>query len=228
VRLRRLHPEPGLLEATDAMDRLGLAELAPPERPRLVLNMVASADGRATVEGSGRPLSGPADRVVFHALRGQVDALLIGTRTLRSEPYGRLVADPARRAAREARGLRADPLAVVLTRSGDVPRDSRLFAEPEQEVVVLREAPADALRRLRAEHGVRSLLCEGGPTLNGALLAAGLVDELFLTLSPMLAGGADPLTIVAGDGAAAPLELVWVLEGDGALFLRYRVGRAHG
>ena len=81
------------------------------------------------------------------------------------------------------------------------------------------------MARLREQHGVRSVLCEGGPTLNAHLLAAGLVDELFLTLNPKLAGGAAALTIVAGRALVEPaeLELVSLAEGDGDLFTRWRV-----
>ena len=82
---------------------------------------------------------------------------------------------------------------------------------------------AAGLRALRAEHGVASVLCEGGPTLNAALLAAGLVDELSLTLSPRLAGGSDPLSIIGGIALGEPrgLTLRSVHEADGMLFLRY-------
>jgi riboflavin biosynthesis pyrimidine reductase len=81
------------------------------------------------------------------------------------------------------------------------------------------------LERLRSEYGVRSVLCEGGPTLNASLLPYGLVDELFLTISPSLAGGADALTIVAGAPLPelAELELVWALEEGSELYLRYRI-----
>ena len=85
-----------------------------------------------------------------------------------------------------------------------------------------------ALRALRTEHHVRSILCEGGPTLNAELLRAGLVDELFLSVAPKLTGGTDPLTIVAGAALPEPaeLDLVWLLEHEGELFLRLRVN--HG
>jgi riboflavin biosynthesis pyrimidine reductase len=98
-------------------------------------------------------------------------------------------------------------------------------AEPASGAVDL----AAALRRLRADHGVRSILCEGGPTLNAELLRAGLVDELFLSVAPKLAGGADALTIVAGAALPEPaqLDLVWLLERGGELFARWRL-RTHG
>jgi riboflavin biosynthesis pyrimidine reductase len=80
------------------------------------------------------------------------------------------------------------------------------------------------LERLRADHGVRSVLCEGGPTILGALLVEGLVDELFLSLSPRLAGGRG-LGVVEGEALPEPAELerAWVLESEGMLFLRYLV-----
>ena len=97
------------------------------------------------------------------------------------------------------------------------------------DVTYLREADlAVALGRLRAEHGVRSILCEGGPDLNASLLPAGLVDELFLSIAPVLAGTAGALTIVDGAPLEAPvaLDLVWLLESDGQLFARYAVSGA--
>ena len=228
--LRRLHPAPGAaaIDPEAAMEGLALHALAPADRPYVVVNMVVTVDGRAALDGRSWGIGGATDRALFHGLRGQVDAVLAGTGTLRVERYTRLVKDAARRAARAARGLSADPLAVVLSRSGDV-ADLPLLAVAEQETVVFRgddAEPRRALERLRAQHGVRSLLCEGGPRLNAALLRDGLVDELFLSVSPLLAGGEEPLTIVAGDGPTAPaaLSLVWLLEDEGALFARYRVG----
>lgn len=230
MRLRRLHPEPAHVDAAALFDALDLGALAPAGRPYVAINMVASVDGRAALDGRSGALGGAADREVFFELRASVDAVLAGTGTLRAEGYGRLVRSPERRAERERRGLEPEPVALVLSRSGDVPAVP-LLRDPEARPVVLTGADADparALARLRAEHGVRSLLCEGGPALNAGLLAAGVVDELFLTVSPLLAATADPLTIVgaAGLGAPVPLELVWVLEGDGMLFLRYAVARA--
>jgi 5-amino-6-(5-phosphoribosylamino)uracil reductase len=230
--VHRLHPDPTTLDAARALDDLGLGDLAPPERPYVVANMVASADGRSTVEGRSAPLSGPADRALFHALRRQVDAVLAGTATLRTERYRRLIRNPEHREDRRRRGLEPDPVAVVLSRSGDLPDDIEMLTDPDQPRAVFTGAeadPTDAFRRLREEHGVRSLLCEGGAVLLGALLRAGLVDELFLCLSPQLAGGEGQVT-VAGAAFHPPitLELVHVIEHEDVLFMRYRIGIGRG
>jgi riboflavin biosynthesis pyrimidine reductase len=231
MEIRRLFPDAGTLEAARALDDLRLGDAAPDDRPYVVANMVSSADGRATLDGASAGLSGPADRALFHALRGQVDAVLAGTGTLRVERYRRLTMQPERREGRRARGLAPDPLAVVLSRSGDLP-DIELLTDPEQPRAVFTgddADPASALRRVRQEHGVRSLLCEGGPTLLGSLFAAGLVDELFLVLSPVVVGGDWPRTVV-GPAFHPPvtLELVHLLEHDDMLFTRYRIGIPRG
>ena len=142
------------------------------------------------------------------------------------------------------RALDPDPLAVVVTARLDLPADLPLLNEPEQRVVIATGSDATLpdlgdqvtyertgddlpllMARLREQHGVRSVLCEGGPTLNSYLLAAGLVDELWLTLNPKLAGGAAALTIVAGRELVEPIDLepVSVAEGGGDLFTRWRV-----
>jgi 5-amino-6-(5-phosphoribosylamino)uracil reductase len=230
--VRRLLPDPGTIDAGRALEDLGLQDLAPPDRPYVVANMVASADGRSTVEGLSAPLSSPADRALFHALRGQVDAILAGTGTLRSERYRRLIRQPERREQRRVRGLQPDPVAVVLSRSGDLPDDIELLTDPDQPRAIFTGADADpttALRRLREEHGVRSLLCEGGPVLLGALVQAGLVDELFLSVAPILAGGAGPGTLTAPPlHPPVTLQLVHVIEHEDVLFIRYRIGIGRG
>jgi riboflavin-specific deaminase-like protein len=247
--LRRLHPEPAELDPEAFLAGIELPHGAG-DRPHVALNMVVSVDGRAAVGGQSRPLTGPFDRALFHALRGSTDAVLVGPRTLRSERYGPLVRDRVRRQARVERGLSPMPLACVVSRSGDVDFSVPLFAEAGQVVVVFTGAPgqepecaadvhvvslpaaelepARVMARLAADHGVRSLLCEGGPTINAALLRARVVDELFLSVAPELAGGPDALGLVAGDtGAPHDLTLQWMLESDAMLFLRYGV-RAGG
>lgn len=218
------------------------------DRPRVLVNMVATADGRIAIGGRSGPIGGPADHAMFHALRTVVDAVLVGTGTLRAERYGRLVRSPERRAERARLGLAEDPLAILVTSSGDLPWTAPMFSAPEQAVSIVAPpgrvrvpvdvraavdvielpdpSPGVALRAVRHRHGVRAVLCEGGPTLNGALLADGAMDELFLTIGPVLAGGSEALRAVHGAEVAppAPLELVWVLRHEGELLLRYRVG----
>ena len=250
VRLRRLAPEAGLLTADEVVEALDLAGSAPAQRPYVVLNMVATVDGRATVAGRTAPISSVADRQLFHALRTRADAVMVGAGTLRVERYGRLVRDADRREQRRVIGLQPDPLAIVVSASLDLPADLPLLQDPESRVVVITASeavldacaaqvdyvrcdPVDlplALARLRDEHGVRSILCEGGPRLNASLLADGLVDELFLTTFAVLAGGEGALTIVGDMPPAqtpmpAALELRWLLEHEGELFARYVLRR---
>ena len=229
MQLHQLYPDPKVVDDADLPRAFDFASLAPADRPYLVINMVASADGRATLEGVTEQLSSPADKAVFFALRASVDAVLAGTGTLHAEQYGRLVKRPERQAQRAELGLEPEPIALILSRSGDIP-SFPLLDDPDARPLILTgddAEPRRALEHVRAEHGVRTILCEGGPRLNAGLLAASVVDELFLTISPMLAGTPDPLTIIEG-GAGEPvdLELVSVLESDGELFLRYRLRRA--
>lgn len=200
TRLVRVFPEPGEVDVDEAARFDGVA-----------LNMVASADGRAATadeRADSRGLAGgPGDRALFHALRRAADAVLVGTRTLRAEDYGALVPDG-----------RA-PVAAIVSRSGDVPVQAGALSD---DVRVFADV-TDAIGALRAD-GLSAILCEGGPTLNGALLAAGLVDEVHLTLAPQLVGGVDPLTIVTGAlEQPVALEPTRVLVHAGALMVRFRV-----
>ena len=225
---------------------LDLGHRARAGRPYVVCNFVSSADGKATASGRTAQLGGESDRVAFHLLRTQVDAVLAGTGTLRVERYGPLVRQPHLVEIRVAEGRAAQPLAAIVSRSGNVPFEIPLFADPESRIalyvppgtavpscaaeVIVHELSgnesdfAAALRSLREDHDVRSLLCEGGPSVFNAMLDEGLVDELFLTLAPTLVGGGE-LGITAGAALRRllPLRLVWVLGQDGTLFLRYRL-----
>jgi riboflavin biosynthesis pyrimidine reductase len=223
LRFDRLWPDPGGGGLEDLIGDLRLGEAAPAERPRVVANFVASVDGRVTLGGRSVALGDAGDREMFHFLRTQADAVLAGTGTLAAEPYNRLAGRPERRAARVARGLAADPLLATITRTGNVPPVA-LADDPDSSFVALTGTPRAALRRLREEHGVRSVLCEGGPTLFGALVADGLVDELFLTVSPVLAAGDGP-RLLEGELAGGPsLTPLGVLVRESFLFIRYRLG----
>ena len=242
---RRLHPEPGEFpDAAAVVEDLRLKEAAHLDRPYLVLNMVTTADGRATIGGRSGPIGNAADQDLFHALRTRVDAVMVGAGTLRAERYGRLVRRPERRVARERAGLAPDPLAVVVSGRLDLPEDLPLLHDPEQEVLVAtfsdRELPeAEHIEYLRSdgesvdmprllsvlrERGIRSVLCEGGPTLNAELLHAHAVDEIFHCLAPKIAGEPDAPTLVSGVlHVAIELELISLLENESHLFARYRV-----
>lgn len=231
--LRRLLPPDGTVPAERAYADVDWAAQAPGDRPYVVLNMIVSADGHARVDGTSGGLAiDRADRTVFLALREQVDAVLAGTGTIGAERYRRLIPQPERRATRAAAGLAPDPLAVILTRSGRLPEHAKLVTDPDQPRAIYTGDDADpqaALRDLRARHGVRSLLCEGGPALNRGLLGAGVVDELLLTCSPLLVGGPG-YPAVAGDllDPAVSMDLVSILEHAGTLFLRYRIAAPSG
>lgn len=242
----QLLPRARTVDVPRLLGELGLDALAPEERPYTVVNFIASADGHASFKGRSGPLGDAGDRALFHGLREHVDAVLAGVGTLAAEHYGRMLASAERRERRLARGLSAEPLLCVITRSGRLPAELPALDCAEARVVVFagREpaglaeraaaielhlvedlTPALALSELRRAHGVRSLLCEGGPTLFGALLAAGLVDELFLTLAPKLVGGSEAPGVTEGPEPETlrELELRWVLERAGSLFLRYGV-----
>ena len=245
MHFQRLVPDPGPVDVDVLLSGLMLGERAPAQRPYTVANFIASADGRVTLQGRSGLLGDDGDRAMFDGLREQADAILAGTGTLRTERYGRIVRDPKRRERRVARGERPEPLACTITRSGKLPTEIPIFAEPEAKIVVFSAAEIElgvsaaqvdvirlqagemtattVLRRLRDDYGVRSLLCEGGPTVFGELLREGIVDELFLTVAPKLAGGGTSPTIAAGPAlpAARELGLEWVLERRGSLYLRY-------
>ncbi len=254
LRLRRLLPPGDPATAAEIVEQLGLWQRPVPagSRPLALVNMVSSVDGRATVGGRSGALSGPADRELFRALRGAVDAVLVGAGTVRKERYGRIIRDQALRRRRRERGLSDEPLACIVSGRMALETDIPLLAEPEARVVIVTASAASlpktaahveyvraerggrldltaALAELRARFGVQALLCEGGPHLSLELFGAGLVDELFLSLAPTLAGGeaaiGEALRILAGSELDPPLglELLGVLACASQLFLRYGV-----
>jgi riboflavin-specific deaminase-like protein len=241
-----LYPERRDTSPAELASGLRLGEKAPPGRPYLVLNMVSSVDGKATLNWRTKGLSSDLDRQLFHHLRTQADAVMVGAGTVRAERYGEIAKSEELREKREREGLARDPLAVIVSARLDLHADLPILNAVGQRIVVatgsdatLPETGAQVeyervgddlpllMARLREDYGVRSVLCEGGPTLNSYLLAAGLVDELMLSLSPKLVGGAAALTIVAGRELVEPVELdlVSLAEAGAELFTRWRVRR---
>jgi riboflavin-specific deaminase-like protein len=217
-------------------------------RPYVIVNTVSSVDGRTAMEGKAAGIGSATDRLTMRTLRSKADAVMIGAGTLRAEKLSLGISGGA-----------PQPLAIIVTDSGDVPLEEHLIVEGGQEVSILLSeaasgrvverlgilapvirAPADstgavdlesALRTLKAERGVGSLVVEGGPGLNHALVSRNLVDELFLTVAPELLGGLADETLTLLRGPALPdrdrptLELVSIhLAGD-ELFLRYSITR---
>lgn len=252
--LKSLLPPGPPATAMEIAERLGLHTATAPgpsERPRVLLNMVSTLDGRATLGGRSGAIGNRADRELFHALRSVVDAVMVGAGTARAERYGRLVREESLRELRRAHGLAPEPLACIVSGRLALNAEIPLLADPAARVAILTASAAslldcdahidyiraaaegrldlpDAMAELSARFGVRSVLCEGGPHLNAQLLSAGLVDELFLSLSPLLAGRdatGEALRILAGVDLDPPveLELLSVLESESGLFLRYGV-----
>lgn len=215
-------------------------------RTRIAINMITSVDARVTKDGRSGGLSGEADRELFHALRAQADAVMAGANTARIERYGAIIRDSATRERRRAAGLRPQPYAILATRSGRIDPSLPLLADRDTHVIVIGPAGADlppcaarvdyirgetldgAFTQLRERFGVELLLCEGGPTICGVLFTAGLVDDLFLTITPRLLGGPPGPTFIDSPPTAAEtrLTLVQLLRSGDELFVRYRCAPA--
>ena len=244
--MRRLLPDPAETSVEAQTETLDFVGSAHPDRPYTVTNFALTLDGRATLGGRSGPIGSDIDTQMLVLLRTTVDAILIGAGTMRAERYGRPVADQHKRARRERRGLPHDPLMCIVSNSLELPWDADLFtcglgrvliftasdAElPETATPVRVERHegrvdlAEAFRYLRHERGVRALLSEGGPHLHAEMIEAGLVDELFVTLAPKLAGGEGPHLVAGLPEHERGLELLWLLEAEGELFARYGVKR---
>jgi riboflavin-specific deaminase-like protein len=242
--VRRLLPEPGATTIADEVATYDFVGAAHAERPYAVTNFALTVDGRATISGRSGAIGTDTDTAMLVGLRTRVDALMIGAGTMRAERYGRVVGDPQKRARRERQGLPHDPLMVIVSARLDLPWDAPLFTDGGGRVLVFTssevEAPetatpvrvvrhegavdlTEAMRYLRQERGIRGLLCEGGPHLHGQLIAAGLVDELFITTAPKLGGGEGPGLCEGLPEEVRGLELVSLLADGGELFHRYRV-----
>jgi riboflavin-specific deaminase-like protein len=241
--VRRLLPLP-------VADEVDLDEVYayPDGRPWVRANMVASLDGSATADGRSGGLSSEGDRRVFRTLRGLCDVVLVGAATVRIEGYGPLRAYPAYASRRAAAGQTASPYLAVVTNRLDLDLDGPMFTSDERRTIVVTCETADRSRvaaaRERADvvvagtstvdlglavrelhsRGLPRVLTEGGPTVLAQVAAAGVLDELCLTIAPALTGGTGP-RIMHGPSLSASLDLASLLEEDGSLFARYAVSR---
>ena len=216
----------------------------PPGGGRLRANMVASADGAVSVEGRSGGLSGPADKMAFTVLRSLADLILVGAGTARTEHYRPVQREDTWLQLRPP-GAPLPPIAVV-TGSLDLTGCETLLKVPPgpSQTIVITTAAAPAERKAAlagratvieaGEHavdvtaavtalgdlGYTDILTEGGPVLLGQLAAAGLLDELCLTTSPMLAAGPAG-RIASGPPATQSLSLAHALVDGDFLLCRY-------
>ncbi|MCV7278645.1 pyrimidine reductase family protein [Mycolicibacterium flavescens] len=212
-------------------------------------NMIASVDGGATAGGKSGALGGTGDRAVFEQMRHCADVILVGAATVRTENYSGAQVPVAQRGIRQARGQAEVPPIAVITGSGRLDPDARFFTHTEVTPLVLTCTaayddtrtrlgalaevidasgadpddvdPAVALRAL-ADRGLLRVLTEGGPGVLGLLIAADLLDELCLTVAPVLVGGAPPRITGGSAEVLTRMRPAHVLsDDDGYLYLRY-------
>ncbi len=220
------------------------------ERPYTAINMVTTVDGKASVGGAAYALGSKVDHLVMRRIRAAVDGVAVGAETLRKENVNPTI-PPDLQARRAARGMTPQPAAIVITATADLPVDRTFFQagglarvvittesapkervsalEPYSTVLRLGLETVDLRAMMRAlvqDLGIRRLVVEGGPTLNSALIAEGLVDELFWTAAPKILGGAAMRTMVEGKPLALDriprLDLASLFHHEGELFARYR------
>lgn len=216
-------------------------------RPSVRLNMIVSVDGGTSWNGVSGALGGAADKALFSVLRSLTDVVLVASGTMRAENYGPVVLSPDRQDERRDGGQQDVPAIAVVSSSCRFDWDAPFFTAATARPYVITVASADPAARDRAssvaeviiagedtvdlgravaalgERGATRVLAEGGPTLNGELAKARLLDELCVTLAPLLASG-DAKRLIAGSTLAEleHLHLHSMCEEDDYLFLRYR------
>lgn len=242
--MRQLLPSPAA-DVDPAAAHAAADRTAPDGRPWVLLNMVTSVDGATAVDGRSGELGGEADLEVFSAIRAVADVIVAAAGTARIEGYGPPRTPPARRAERVARGQREYPRLALVTRTLDLDPGLSMFTEaverplvftvesaPEDRAAALAEVaevvrfpgssvdPTDVVAHLH-DLGARVVLVEGGPSLNGALLDADLVDEIDVTFAPATVGGTSPRLATGAHERVRDLRLAHLWEQDGVLLARY-------
>lgn len=217
-------------------------------------HMVAGLDGTAAVDGRVGPLSTGPDQALYRAMREIADIVMVGAETVRRERFGPVRLSEQAQARRRSLGKPALPPVAVVSRSldldwtarvfTDVPEDARTHvitcaaadpqrvAQAEQVATVVvagdeRVEPGTALWAL-ADLGHRVVLCEGGPTWLGEVAAADRLDELCLSISPLMGGDPLPVSVTPPGAGMTAFELKGVLAEDDTLFLRYEAAPVGG
>ncbi|MFA5775279.1 MAG: dihydrofolate reductase family protein [Ilumatobacteraceae bacterium] len=218
--MRRIFPQPDA-EITVAQAYSVPRRRHPDGRPWIGLCMVTSIDGSTVVHGNSQALSGPADREVLVGLRSLADVIVVGASTIRQEEYDK----PSKP------GLTIG----IVTRTADLDLETNLFRSGAGFLILPEDVPVSNpdVRCVRAGNGsvdlpkaMRQLegtfvQLEGGPTLNASMFAADLVDEINITISPLVVGGNGPRLTANGSDIATRFEVAHVLHDEGFLFIRY-------
>lgn len=226
----------------DLLDMLFSEKRERTGRPWVMFNMVESVDGATAVDGGASALNDEDDRALFLAMRAVADLVLMGAETVRSENLGPVRMSGEMSRYRANAGMEEEPRMVILTRSLGLDPEARVFSDPARRPTILTgdrvdQNRLDALSRVADVVQIDDLdgnaiieqlgsagviLCEGGPTVNGVLMTAGMVDEINITVSPMLALG-ESQRIAHGQPLQPPIDmrLDRIVRGDRSLFLRY-------
>ncbi|QWT23371.1 pyrimidine reductase family protein [Subtercola sp. PAMC28395] len=239
---------PTVSELDALTDAQLIALYAPANRSeRLVrANFISSIDGSATLGGLSGELGGPGDKRVFDLLRQLCDVVVVGAGTVRAEGYGAMRLEPRAALWRAQNGLPEHPAFAIVSRGLELDLDSDVFTKAPRRPLVLTTASADTTRRTALEHvadvvacgeksvepqrlvaellgrGLTQIHCEGGPSLLGDLIAADELDELCLTLSPVLEGGAGPrISHAPQPSVPRSLTLEHLLLADSMMFTKY-------
>jgi 5-amino-6-(5-phosphoribosylamino)uracil reductase len=242
--VRRLLPEPGDLDDDGLVDAYRI-----PDGRFLRVNFIVALDGSITVDGRSAGLGTPGDKRIFQLLRALADVVLVGAGTAAAEGYRPVLADSPVGRLRAAIGRAPTMPVAIVSRRASLDLGSTLVTDAVEPTVLVTCEAADPARRAAlesagvtvllcgeddvdlptaldrlAERGLEQVNCEGGPQLLHAALAAGVVDELDLSIAPHLAG--EKRLLDAAVPGLSRLELRQVIEEDGVLFTRYAVAGA--
>lgn len=241
-------------ELTDLLAPYAAVQRSAENRPWVMANMVGSLSGSAAIGGRVGALSHGPDAQLFTDLRSVADVVMVGAETVRREGYGPVRLRPELAAVRRSAGRTDVPPIAIVTRSLDLDWGSRIFTEPATDartmIITAESADAELLAQAREaadvivagaervepelafaelyRRGHRVVLCEGGPNLLGEIAAQGHLDELCLTIAPLLGGDPLPISAAPPGGALQHLSLRHAIEADSTLLLRYeRKTRGH-
>jgi riboflavin-specific deaminase-like protein len=221
------------------------------DRPRVIANFAVTADGKvSTRNNTPATFTSPRDKHRLLEIRTLADAILVGRNTIATDSMSMTIPDRALRARRRAKGLAPQPLRVIVADHANLDPEWKVFRTPGARRIVFGTSPIPDTRRkvlaplcdlhlfktideilavLRKTYGVRTVVCEGGPTLLRSLIEIDAVDVLHLTVAPVVFGGKDAPTLIGANPGFLPsiahfnLESMRVIEGE--CFLRYRAVR---